>query len=424
MSLDRRLKHAFSMATERIGDPSVEPELEVLLEQGRRSRRNRRLGGLLAVLAVVVVAVFILPRALDALRSLGTERNRPATPQDARDEHGVIETVVGTGVPHSTGDGGPAAAAAIRYPFDLVVDGAGNLYVLENRRIRKVDASGRISTVAGPLAKPATAEPPVPTEANGLRLWGANALAIDAHANLYVGGGDNNRFVVTKISPTGQVTRVAGTGRSGFSGDGGPAIEARLGLVYDLAVDDAGNIYIVDQDNNRIRMVDQDGTISTIAGTGEPGYTGDGGPATEAQLDHPWGIALDGNGNVYITVGPSVVRRIDSGGVITTIAGSGRVGYAGDGGPALQARLNSPEHVAVDGEGNVYIEDTGNNCIRMVDSNGVITTIVGMGGGGFRGDGGPARLARLSQPSGMLLTPDGVLYIADSANNRIRSVTL
>lgn len=422
MTLDGRLRQAFSSSTRGMDEPSVERDLHVLLKQGRRGRRNRRLGALFAIAILVVGGVFLVPRALDAIRGPGG--NRPASPHEPRDEPGVIRTVVGVGIPKSAGDGGLAVNAAIRYPYDLVVDGAGNLYVLENGHVRRVDRSGRISTIAGPLVKSATGEVSPPTEANGLRLFGANALAIDVEGNLYVGGGDNQPFMVNKISPSGQVTRVAGTGQSGFFGDGGPAVEAKLGWVYDLAVDAAGNIYIVDQDNNRIRMVDQDGAISTIAGTGEPGYSGDGGPATEAQLDHPWGIALDGNGNVYITVGPSVVRRIDSSGVITTIAGSGRVGYAGDGGPALQARLNSPEHVAVDGEGNVYIEDTGNNCIRMVDSNGVITTIVGMRGGGFRGDGGPARLARLSQPSGMLLTPDGVLYIADSANNRIRSVTL
>jgi len=422
MSLDSRLRRAFSSSTRGMDESSLERDLRVLLKQGRHSRRNRRLGALFAITVLVVGGVFLVPRALDAIR--GSGGNRPASPDEPSDEPGVIRTVVGVGIPKSAGDGGLAVNAAIRYPYDLVVDGAGNLYVLENGHVRKVDRSGRISTFAGPLVTPATGGLPQPTEANALRLSRANALAIDAEGNLFVGGGDNQPFMVNKISPSGQVTRVAGTGQSGFSGDGGPAVEAKLGWVYDLAVDAAGKIYIVDHDNNRIRMVDGNGVISTIAGTGEPGYSGDGGPATQAELDHPWGIALGGDGNIYFTVGPSVVRRIDKGGVITTIAGSGRVGYAGDGGPATQARFNSPEHVAMDDAGNLYIEDTGNNCIRFVGIDGVVTTIVGMRGEGFEGDGGPAHLARLSQPSGMLLTPTGVLYIADSGNNRVRRVIL
>ncbi|MGH2591077.1 MAG: hypothetical protein ACRDGW_09815, partial [Actinomycetota bacterium] len=313
--------------------------------------------------------------------------------------------------------------AGIRYPYDLVVDSASDLYILENGRVRKVDGSGRITTVVGP---PATDEPTALTEAHQLRLGrSVNALAIDAEDNLYVGGGDGRHFMVNRISPSGEVTRIAGTGRPGFSGDGGPAIDAELGWVYDLAVDPAGNVYIVDQDNNRIRMVDTNGVITTIAGTGEPGWSGDFGPALDALVDHPWGIALDEGGNVYFTQLPSVVRRIDAAsGVITTVAGSGKAGYAGDGGPATEARMNSPEHIAVDAEGDLVVEDTGNHCIRMVDLNGIITSIVGMCGRGFEGDGGPADLARLSEPSGMLLTPDGVLYIADSGNNRVRRVIL
>jgi sugar lactone lactonase YvrE len=250
-------------------------------------------------------------------------------------------------------------------------------------------------------------------------------LAIDAEGDLYVGGGDGDHFMVNRISPSGEVTRVAGTGRAGFSGDGGPAIEAELGWTYDLAVDPAGNIYLVDVDHHRIRMVDTEGVISTIAGTGRRGYSGDGGPATDARLYNPTGIALDQDGNIYFADGwNDVIRRIDASGVITTIAGSGRQGFSGDGRRATRARFNHPEHVAVDADGTVYIEDTGNHCIRMVDADGIITTIVGICESGFSGDEGPAVDAQLSEPSGMLLAPGGVLYIADSANNRVRRVTL
>jgi len=422
MHPDRRLKEALSSAGVGIDAFSLERDLYVILQRGRRRRRIRWLVGFVATVALVIGAVVLAPRALDALRSVGEPR--PASPPRLEGIPGVVTTVAGTGAAASRGDGGPATAAAVRYPLDLVVDEAGNLYILEaSGRVRKVDSAGRITTVAGP---PTTRVDTVLTEANELRL-GGNALAIDGEGNLYVGGGhgNSNHFVVSRISPPGQVTRVAGTGRPGFSGDGGPAIEAELGWVYDLAVDTAGNIFIVDQDNDRIRMVDTSGVITTIAGTGEPGYSGDGGPATEARLNSPYGIALDGQGNIYFTAQPGVVRRIDSSGVITTIAGSGLVGYAGDGGPATAARLSTgPEHVEVDQDGRVYIEDTGNHCIRMVDLDGTISTIVGVGKPGFGGDGGPTRSALLRQPSGMTLTPDGVLYIADSANNRVRRVIL
>lgn len=421
MPLDRRLKDGLSAPIAGVDAPSLERDLHLVVRRGRRHRRNRRLALLSATLVVVVGAVVFGPRALEAIRS--APEARPAAPILPRGIPGVITTIAGVGVPDSSGDGGLAVEAAIRYPFDLVVDGAGNLYILESRRIRKVDASGRITTVVGP---PATQAETALTEANQLLLGDrSNALAIDAHGNLYVGGGDGDHFMVNKVSPSGQVTRVAGTGRSGFSGDGGPATEADLGWVYDLAVDPVGNVYIVDLDHHRIRMVDTAGVITTVAGTGERGYSGDGGPATDARLYNPAGIALDASGNVYFTDGwNNVVRLIDRRGVITTIAGNGRQGYSGDGGAAMRARFNHPEHVGVGEDGTLYIEDTGNHCIRKVGPDGIITTIVGICESGFGGDGGSARQARLSEPSGMLLAPGGVLYIADSGNNRVRRVIL
>jgi sugar lactone lactonase YvrE len=420
MPLDRRLRDALSAPNIGIEPTSIDRDLHVVVQRGRRRRRNRRVVGGVAVVALVIGAVAVAPRALDALRSI--EDPRPARP-DRQGVPGVITTVVGTGAAASGGDGGPASEAAVRYPFDIVVDEAGNLYVLDaSRRIRRVDTSGRITTVAGrPAAGSAATDL---TEANALKLGRTNALAIDAEGNLYVGG-DSNHFTVNKISPSGEVTRIAGTGQAGDSGDGGPAIEAELGWVYDLAVDGAGNIYIVDHDNHRIRMVDTDGVITTIAGTGQPGYSGDGGLAIDARLHGPWGVTVDEVGNVYFTTKPGVVRRIDRDGVITTVAGTGPFGYRGDGGPATLALLNAPEHVEVDQDGRLYIEDTGNHCIRMVELDGTITTIVGTcTEPGYSGDGGPARSARLWEPSGMTLTPDGVLYIADSGNNRVRRVIL
>jgi DNA-binding beta-propeller fold protein YncE len=422
MPLDRRLKRGLSTPIVGIDVASLERDLHEVVQRGRRRRRNRRLAAVVATVAIVVGIVVLAPRALDAFRSLGEPR--PAAPLEPEGIPGVITTVAGVGLPEASGDGGPATAAAIHYPFDLVMDEAGNLYVAETMRIRKIDASGRIMTIVGP---PADGDEPTLTEANRLRLGGqTNALAIDAEGNLYVGGGDGDHFVVNKISPSGQVTRIAGTGRRGFSGDGGPAIEAELGWVYDLAVDPAGNVYLVDADHHRIRMVDTTGVITTVAGTGRRGYSGDGGLATDARLYNPAGIDIDPSGNIYFADNwNNVIRRIDaSTRLITTIAGNGRQAFGGDGGPAIRARFNHPEHVEVGEDGTVYIEDTGNHCIRMVDPTGTITTVVGICESGFGGDGGPASAALLSEPSGMLLTPDGVLYIADSANNRVRRVIL
>jgi sugar lactone lactonase YvrE len=414
---DDRLKRALAGPALPVDPASMERDLHVVVQRGRRRRRNRRLLGAIVAAAILVSAIALGPRALDALRSVGEPL--PATPPEPT---GIITTVAGIGEAASSGDGGPATEAAIHYPGDLVLDAAGNLYIAQRSRIRKVDTSGIITTVVG---RPVGNQTTPFTEANGLAPLGpVTALAIDGEGNLYIGGGDGDHFMVSRISPSGEVTRIAGTGEPGFSGDGGPAVDADLGWVYDLAVDGVGNVYMTDYDNHRIRMVDTSGIITTIAGSGQPGYSGDGGPAEDARLDRPNGIALDASGNVYFTAAPGVVRRIDTSGVITTIAGVGRPGYSGDGGPAARARLNAPEHVEVDGEGTVYIEDTGNHCIRMVDAEGIIQTIVGTCEPGFSGDGGPARSARLWQPSGMLLTSDGVLYVADSGNERVRRVIL
>jgi sugar lactone lactonase YvrE len=421
MRLEQRLKQALSGPVMGVDAASLERDLHVIVQRGRRRRRSRRLALLTIGVAAVVGGVVFVPRALEAIRSAGG--TRPATPEEPQAKTGIITTVAGDGLAEASGDGGPATEASVEYPFDLVVDSAGSLYILEVSRVRKVDPSGRITTVVG---SPVPQAEHTLTEANDLLLGGpANALAIDAEGNLYVGGGEGNHFMVNRISPLGDVTRIAGTGRPGYSGDGGPAIEARLGWVYDLVVDPAGNVYLVDVDHHVIRRVDTAGVITTVAGTGRPGYSGDGGPARDARLYNPTGIALDPRGNIYFADGwNNVVRRIDVSGVITTVAGSGRMGQSRDGGPATEARFNHPEHVAVDQEGNVYVEDTGNHCIRTVDTEGIVRTIVGTCHAGFAGDEGPALRAQLFEPSGMLLAPGGVLYIADSANNRVRRVIL
>ncbi len=220
------------------------------------------------------------------------------------------------------------------------------------------------------------------------------------------------------------ISTIAGNGTQGYSGDGGPATSARLDRPYGVALDKAGNIYFSEPSNQRIRKVSANGVITTVAGTGSQGSAGDGGPATSAMLSQPSGIALDGNGNLYIADSANnLIRKVDSSGRITKFAGGGSAGFGGDGGPAIQAFLNGPMDVAADASGNVYIADQSNYCIRKVDTNGIITTVAGTPGFlGSSGDGGPALSATLSKPKGVAVDGVGNLFIADTLNGRIRKV--
>lgn len=421
MSLDERLRRGLEGFDALEGAPP-ESVVDKVLGRGRRSRRGRRLVAGAMALAAAVAALVAAPKGLDALQSAG--EMRPATPAGDR---GLISTVAGTGSAGLSGDGGPATAAEINAPVDLDFDGEGNLYILElgygkfdyNVRVRKVDSSGRITTVAGPGA---------PGEAGELVLgttFGSTGLAVDAAGNVFIANGDgpdiDNRVI--RVDPAGGVTTIAGTGQPGSSGDGGPATEARLANVWDVAVDDEGNVYI--PGSRRIRKVDASGIITTIAGTGIPGFSGDGGPAATAQISHVTGVAVGPSGYVYfIDLGNGRIRRIDSAGVITTIAGPGgsKPCFSGDGGPATNAHFCGPEHLWVDQEGNVWVADTYNNRIRVIDTDGIVTTVAGTGLEGLSGDGGPALQAQLNLPSGVAVGPDGAVYIADSENDRVRMV--
>lgn len=246
-------------------------------------------------------------------------------------------------------------------------------------------------------------------------------IAIDGGANVYIADRTNNR--VRRVSPTGIITTVAGTGAAGYSGDGGPATAAEINNITGVAADAAGNVYIADKSNHCVRQVSPTGIINTMAGTGIAGYGGDGGPATAAQLSNPWGIAADGIGNIYVAEqGNKRVRKIDAGGIITTVAGNGTAGFSGDGGPATAAQFDGCYAVAVDVSGNIYISDVDNQRIRRVSRAGIITTVAGSGVAGYCGDGGPATAAALYEPIGIAIAPDGTLYIADGWNNRIRAV--
>ena len=334
------------------------------------------------------------------------------------DVDGNISTAAGKG--SYGGDGGPATSARLSAPYDVAVDAEGNLYIADtrNQRIRKVDADGNISTAAGTGTSGFSGDGGPATEA---QLRSPRSVAVDGSGNLYIA--DQYTPRIRKIDAAGNISTVAGTGENGGSGDGGPATEAQLGGLDDVAVDTAGNLYIAA--GGRIRKVDTAGVITTFAGGGPSGL-GDGGPATAAQLS-PSGVALDGAGNVYIADGRNRrIRRVDTGGNISTIAGTGTRGYSGDGGPATEAQLNYPSGVAVDAAGNVYIADftdLGNHSIRRVDTGGNIFTIAGTGRRGFSGDGGPATSAQLYDPYGVAADAAGNLYIADRGNHRIRRLT-
>jgi hypothetical protein len=249
-----------------------------------------------------------------------------------------------------------------------------------------------------------------------------SSIALDSQGNLYIA--ETAGHVVRKVSFTGNITTIAGTGTQGFDGDGGPAISALLDSPQGLAVD-TKSLYIADSHNHRVRKVDfPSGTITTIAGNSSTGASGDGGPASNATLELPMALTLDGQGNLYIADARSHrIRMIDTGGMITTVAGSGEQGFSGDGASATASLFDSPGGLAVDATGNVYISDTHNNRIRKIDHvSGIITTLAGNGTLGYTGDSGASQAAKLALPRGLSLDQQGNIYITDSANHRVRRI--
>lgn len=333
---------------------------------------------------------------------------------------GNIATIAGNGTAAYAGDGGPATNASLNHPRGLAIDSSGNLYIsdVDNHRIRLVTAAGIISTVAGNGLLGYSGDG---GQAVSASLADVTSLALDPAGNLYIADRGNRR--IRKVTPGGIISTYAGTGVSGFSGDGGPATSAQLNTAASI-IFSGGSLYIADSSSQRIRRVTSDGTISTIAGNGVKGYSGDGGPATAANLATPLGMAMDSLGNLYFADGDNNrIRRISPGGVITTVVGDGVGHFAGDLGPAISASLNVPEDVALDGAGNLYIADAGNNRVRKVDGAGIISTFAGTGTDGYSGDGGPAAAATLNFPWGLTTNATGTVYIADRVNNRIRTVS-
>jgi trimeric autotransporter adhesin len=321
---------------------------------------------------------------------------------------GLINEVAGAD--HAQGDGGQATAAYLYFPQSIAEDSAGNLYIADsdNNEIRKVTPAGIISTLA--------------------KVSLLAAVAADSSGNVYFTNGNQ----VGQVDAKGNVTTVAGNvSTAGFTGDGGPASAALLNDPLGLTTDSAGNLYIADTNNHRIREI-SGGNINTVAGSGATclnpcspgGFSGDGGPATSATMSYPYGVAVDSDGNIVIADSNNNAIRKVTKGTISTVAGTGtKKGYSGDGGLATAALLNGPLGVAVDASGNIFVADSFNNVVRVVDGSGNINTIAGTNVAGYSGDGGLGTAAELDKPWGILVDPNANVLFVDNLNGRIRELT-
>ena len=307
----------------------------------------------------------------------------------------VITTVAGNGTEGFSGDGGPATQAQLRWSSGIAVAADGSLYISDvgNYRIRRVGPDGIIATVAGNGTRGFSGDGGPATQAQ--LEWSIRDIAVAADGSLYISDYDNRR--IRRVGPDGIITTVAGNGTYGSRGDGGPATQASL-VPERIAVAADGSLYIGDNIRHVIRRVDPDGIITTVAGNGTYGSSGDGGPATQAQLV-PGGVAVAADGSLYICdIYYHRIRRVGPDGIITTVAGNGTEGFSGDGGPATQAQIGWPSGIAATADGSLYISDSDNHRIRRVGPDGIITTVVGNGTAGFSGDGGPPTQAQLDNP--------------------------
>ncbi len=348
-------------------------------------------------------------------------------------QSGYITTFAGTGTSGFSGDGGPASAATMSYPFNIFRSSAGDIYFSDqgNYRVRKISTSGIISTIIGNGIAGYTGDSGPATAAEISAPSGD--ITMDASGNIYIA--DQNNQVIRKVNISGIISTYAGTGYGccggggGFSGDGGPATAAEFSSPSGMVSDTSGNIYIAERFNHRVRKVNSSGIVSTIAGSGPTGigggsYSGDGGPATNARLNNPWQIAMDYEGNLYIAdLANSRIRKVNNTGIISTIAGTGTDGFSGDGGQATAAQIYVPSGMVFDHSGNLYFADGNNERIRKIAPSGIITTIGGSGTMGYSGDGGPATAANLHFPVGIVIDNSGYVYFTDEINQRIRKIS-
>lgn len=342
-------------------------------------------------------------------------------PHDAQSQ--IISTVVGTGTAGFSGDNGLASSANLNFPMGIRFDALGNLYIADyfNYRIRKVNTSGIITTVAGNGTGGDTGDGGQAINAE----IAVEDIAFDTLGNFCFAGGNTIRYVNTS---SGIISNIAGQPTHTFcagNGFGGPATSACLFYTAAVIYDSLMNLYLSEgfTNYNYVARVDLSGIITQVAGTGSVTNSGDGGPATSAGLRGPEGLAIDDTGNIYIATNP-LIRKINTSGIITSVVGTGVAGYSGDGGQATNAQICYPHGMIFDAAGNLFFADRGIcNCVRKVDTAGIITTIAGNGTQGYSGDGGLAASAQLSQPWGIALDASGNLYISDAGNNRIRMVT-
>jgi sugar lactone lactonase YvrE len=331
-----------------------------------------------------------------------------------------IETVAGSREGFA-GDGGPAVEALLDQPRDTAVAADGTIYVADtfNNRIRVIAPDGTISTFAGTGSPNYDGDDVAATSAS---LHWPHDVTVDDTGTVYIADSAHHR--IRRVDSNGVITTIAGTGGAGSTGDDGPATEARIQNPKSVAVHD-GALYFSSLED-KIRRVDlTSGIITTIAGTGVAGYSGDDGPAALAQLDSPQRLAIDSVGNIYVAdTGNSAVRRIDAvTGTITTVAGDGTPGSSGNGGPATAAEIDHPRGLALDGDSTLYLADSDSHRVRRIDLDaGIIRRVAGTTKG-FSGDGGPAGAAELYQPRGLTVMPDGSLLVADTFNDRLRLVT-
>ena len=334
--------------------------------------------------------------------------------------NGVLSTIAGNGNYRYTGDGGIGTSATLPAPDGIAVDANGNVNVCDTfaNRVRTISPFGIINVTAGTNTPGYSGDGGLATSA---MLVDCQGIALDGSGNLYVADTHNRR--IRKISKSGIISTIAGSGADNFSGDGGQAVNAALSNPEGVAVDTQGNLYIADTGNNRIRKVTPSGIITTIAGTAVSGYAGDGFTAVSAQLNGPARLALDPAGNIYFTDnGNNVVRRISTSGIITTVAGNGKYGYAGDTGFAISAMLANPIGLAIDSSGGILIADADNRRVRRVDSFGVITTIAGNGSTALSGDGRPPLSTGFGSPADVAVDAAGNIYIADQSDGRVRRI--
>jgi streptogramin lyase len=341
----------------------------------------------------------------------------------------TIDTIAGTGKPGHAGDGGKGVDALLHDPAHCDLDGIGHLYIAEaaGHCVRKLDLkTGLISTVAGTGKKGYSGDGGLATDAT---LNEPYAAVVSPDGDLYIA--DRLNAVVRRVDgKTGFISTVAGTGKKGFAGDGGPAVKALMVEPHDCCLDGRGGLLIADVGDGRIRRLDlKTGLISTFAGTGNPkskltrSDLGDGGPATKAVILGARAVCVGDHGDVYICEREgNAVRRVDPAGVITTIAGSGARGLTD--GPATRATFDGPKAIRADRAGNLYIVDTENHAIRRIDAKTREVTTVAGGRKGPQGDGGDPLKAALDRPHGCAIDLDGTLYIADSGNNRVRRVRI